>query len=162
MSLIINKSIPMFKQGYPTMSDKYNVTGGILTGNRPAQFGELVITTDTPGYFEAASAGVASIADIAGVVVATNVKLAQEWPGETVQVNVNEAFNLLINGFIAVKLAATATIGQITVNAPVAVNANGEFTTTNDTKVDNLPNVVFTGMYEQQSDGSYLAEIYVK
>ena len=161
MNLIINKSIPMFKRGYPTMSDKYNVTGGILTGSTPVPFGSVVVTSDTPGYFEA-PAGVADVADIAGIVVATNVKLAENWPGTTVQVNPNEAFNLLINGFIAVKLAASATIGQVTANAPVAINAAGEFTSQNDTKVGNLPNTVFTGLYETQPDGSVLAEIYVK
>lgn len=161
MNLIINKSIPMFKRGYPTMSDKYNVTGGILTGSTPVPFGSVVVTSNTPGYFEAPS-GIADVADVAGIVVATNVKLAENWPGTTVQVNPNEAFNLLINGFIAVKLAASATLGKVIANAPVAINAAGEFTSQNDTKVGNLPNTVFTGLYETQSDGSVLAEIYVK
>lgn len=162
MNLIINKSIPMFKKGYPTMSDKYNVTGGILTGTTPVPFGSVVVTTDTPGYFKAPSA-IADVKNVAGIVVATNVKLAQEWPGKTVQVNPNEAFNLLINGFIAVQLAASATIGNVMANAPVAIKADGSFTTSNDgEKVADLPNTVFTGMYEQQADGTYLVEIYVK
>lgn len=162
MSLIINKKIPALKTGYPTMSDKYNVAGGILTGNTPVQFGQIVINSTTPGYFEAPS-GIAAIQDIGGIVVATNVKLAQDWPGTTVQVNPGEAFNLLINGFIAVKLAASATIGNVLANAPVAVKADGSFTTSNDnTKVVDLPNTVFTGFYELQKDGSYLVEIYVK
>lgn len=161
MSLIINKNIPMFKQGYPTMSDKYNVTGGILTGDTAVQFGSVVVTSTTPGYFEA-PAGIADVKDVAGIVVATNVKLAENWPGTVVQVNPGEAFNLLINGFIAVKLAASTTVGQIMANAAVAIKADGSFTTANDTKVGDLPNVVFTGLYERQADGSVLAEIYVK
>lgn len=161
MNLIINKSIPMFKTGYPTMSDKYNVAGGILAGSTPVQFGSVVVASDTPGYFEAPS-GIAETTDVAGIVVATNVKLAENWPGTTVQVNPGEAFNLLINGFIAVKLAASATIGQVIANAPVAIKSNGEFTTANDTNVGELPSTVFTGLYERQPDGSYLAEIYVK
>lgn len=161
MNMIINKKIPMFKRGYPTMSDKYNVTGGILAGSTPVPFGSVVVTSDTPGYFEAPD-GIADVKDVAGIVVATNVKLAENWPGTIVQVNPNEAFNLLINGFIAVKLASTATVGQISANAAVAINASGEFTTANDTKVGDLPNTVFTGLYETQADGSVLAEIYVK
>lgn len=157
MSLIINKSLPMFKQGYPTMSDKYNVTGGILTGSTAVKFGEVVVLSETPGYFEAAE-GIADAKDIAGIVVATNVKLAEEWPGSTVQVNPGEAFNLLINGFIAVKVVTA--VGVIA-NAPVAVTADGLFTPTVSGNIT-LPNTVFTGLYETQPDGSILAEIYVK
>jgi hypothetical protein len=157
MSLIINKSIPMFKKGYPTMSDKYNVAGGILTGDTPVPFGSIVMVSDTPGYFEA-PASIADAKEIGGIVVATNVKLAQEWPGKTVQVNPGEAFNLLVSGFIAVKVD---TIVSLITNTPVYVKADGSFTPTASGNIA-LPNTVFTGMYEQQADGSYLAEIYVK
>lgn len=157
MSLIINKKIPMLKKGYPTMSDKYNVAGGILTGETPVKFGSIVVVSDTPGYFEAPE-GIADVKDIGGIVVATNVKLAQEWPGTTVQVNPGEAFNLLINGFIAVQVD---TVAGIIANAPVAVKADGSFTPTVSNNIT-LPNTIFTGLYEQQADGSYLAEIYVK
>lgn len=161
MSLIINKQIPMLKKGYPTMSDKYDVAGGILTGSTPVQFGSVVVTTSTPGYFEAPD-GIADVKDVAGFVVATNVKLAENWPGTIVQVNPNEAFNLLIKGFLAVPLAASATIGNVMANAPVAIKADGSITTSNDTTVGTLPNTVFTGLYEVQKDGTTLVEIYVK
>ena len=39
--LIIKDKIDMLMKGYPTVSDKYNVAGGVLTGNAAAQFGEL-------------------------------------------------------------------------------------------------------------------------
>lgn len=162
MSLIINKSMPMFKQGYPTVSDKYNVAGGILQGDTPVQFGALVKLGDAPGYFQAAS-GLTAVSQLGGFVVATNVKLAEDWPGKTVQVNPGEAFNLLINGFIAVKLATTAKIATIAPNVAVNFTAAGLATTADDTnKVAAIPNCVFTGLTEKQSDGSYLAEIYVK
>jgi len=128
MSLIIKDKIPMFMKGYPTVSDKYNVSGGILTGSTPVKFGELVKRTDTAGYF-AAIATTVEIADIVGFALATNVKLAEEWPARTSQINPGEAFNLLINGFIAIELDADASIANV-----AAVAAKGAAST--DTEVD--------------------------
>lgn len=162
MGLIINKSIPMFIVGYPTVSDKYNVTGGTLTGTKPVQFGQLVKFSGTKGYFEALSGGEA-ITDIAGFVLATNVKLAQDWPGTTVQVNPGEAFNLVLpNSYLAIKLAANAVEGDIAANKAVAVlTASGLLTTSGVAMSNDLPNVVFTGMYERHGN-TIVAEIYVK
>lgn len=164
MNLIIKDKIPMFKRGYPTVSDKYNVAGGTLAGATPVNFGDLVKISGTKGYFENA-AGAANLQAIGGFVVATNVKLAENWPGTTVQVNPGEAFNLLIDGFIAIELDAAATEGQIIANAPVEVIlATGKCTTSdkhNAGTIDTLPNVVFTGLYEKHGAAIY-AEIYVK
>lgn len=163
MGLIINKSIPMFKVGYPTVSDKYNVAGGILAGNTPAKFGGLVKVSATPGYFEPA-AGAADVSKIGGFIVATNVKVAENWPGTIVQVNPGEAFNLLVNGFIAIELDAEATEAAITANAGVAVTlATGKCTTSDKVAAGTvlLPNVVFTGLYEKHGT-TVVAEILVK
>lgn len=163
MGLIINKSIPMFIVGYPTVSDKYNVTGGILVGNTPAKFGQLVKFSGTKGYFEAIS-GAVTLADIAGFVLATNVKLAENWPGSTVQVNPGEAFNLTLPGsYLAIELDAGAVEGNIAANKPVGVIlASGKLTTEVVTATaPALPNVVFTGMYEKHGT-TLVAEIYVK
>lgn len=166
MNLIIKDKIPMFKRGYPTVSDKYNVAGAVLEGDYPAKFGEIVKLGSAAGYFQAVNASnrVSGVNQVGGIVVATNVKLAQEWPGSNVQVNPGEAFNLLINGFIAVELASTVTPGDIIANAAVYIKANGEFTgSSDDAKLGTnpLPNCVYTGMIEQQN-GKYYAEIYVK
>lgn len=118
MSLIIKNKIPMFMKGYPTVSDKYNVSGGILTGSTPVKFGELVKRSGTAGYFEAIASTV-TLADIVGFALATNVKLAEEWPARTIQINPGEAFNLLINGFIAIELDAGATIANVAAVAAV-------------------------------------------
>ena len=164
--LIIKDRIPMFKIGYPTVSDKYNVSGAVLTGNTPAKFGDLVKFSATKGYFEKGS--LEAINEAAGFVVATNVKLAENWPGTTVQVNPGEAFNLLVDGFIAVELDAAATVEQIAANAGVCVIlATGKLTTADKAAagIVALPNTVFTGMYENHgTDGApkYVAEIYVK
>lgn len=162
--LIINDKIQELMKGYPTVSDKYNVAGGILTGANPAQFGQLVKLSATKGYFEAITATntINAVTDLGGFVLATNVKLATDWPGTTVQVNPGEAFNLLVNGFMAVELAATAVEGDITANAVVKVLANGGITTNSDnTALGTIPNTVFTGLYEKRNNKIY-AEVYVK
>lgn len=164
MGLIINKQIRQLMKGYPTVSDKYNVAGGILSGDTPVEFGQLVQKGDTAGYFKAITATdtIDAVTKLGGFVLATNVKLATEWPGTTVQVIPGEAFNLLINGFMAVELAATAKTADITMNAEVKVLANGGITTsTDDAALGVIPNTVFTGVYETINNVTY-AEIYVK
>lgn len=169
MGLIIKNKIQMLMTGYPTVSDKYNVAGGVLAGSTPVKFGQLVKFSSTKGYFEAITSTV-TLADIAGFVLATNVKLAQEWPGETVQVNPNEAFNLVLpNSFLAVELDSTADPDYILANSPVEVIlANGKLTTSDQASegtIVALPNVVFTGVYENQGTiaaPKYVAEVFVK
>lgn len=129
MGLIINKKIQELMTGYPTVSDKYNVAGGILEGNTAIKFGDLVKKGATTGYF-APAAGASSVSDILGFVLATNVKLSENWPGTTIQVNPGEAFNLLVNGFIAIELDSDASIANI-----AAVAAVGAKTT--DVALDN-------------------------
>lgn len=162
--LIIGKSgIPMLKKGYPTVSDKYNVAGATLAGNTPIEFGQLVKYSDAnPGYYEAITAQV-TVDKIAGFVLATNVKL-QEWNSEKVYTYPSEAFNLLVNGFMAIEVKSDATLANIKANAKVYVDlTNGTLTTSDKTSVTivELPNVVYTGVYEKHGD-TILAEILVK
>lgn len=164
MGLIIGKSgIPMFKVGYPTVSDKYNVTGGILAGNTAVRFGDLVKFSSTKGYYEAITSTV-TLADIAGFVLATNVKLATEWPGtdESVKVLPDEAFNLVLPGsYLAIELDSTAVEANVKANAQVyAIPATGKCTTVSASNLA-LPGVVFTGMVEKHGE-KLVAEIYVK
>lgn len=165
MGLIIKDKIPMFMRGYPTVSDKYDVAGGVLTGTNAVQFGDPVKFSATKGYFEKGT-GMAAITDLAGFVVATNVKLANEWPGQTVQTQPGEAFNLLVKGFIAVELANTAVVANIAANKAVAiVLATGALTTSGVATAVDIPNCVFTGLYENHGTASapkYFAEILVK
>lgn len=164
MGLIIGKSgIPMFKVGYPTVSDKYNVTGGTLTGENPVKFGDLVKFSTTKGYYEAITSTV-TLTDIAGFVLATNVKLATEWPGndESVKVLPGEAFNLVLPGsYLAIELDTTAVEANVKANAKVyAIPATGKCTTESASNLE-LPGVVFTGMVEKHGE-TLVAEIYVK
>ena len=168
MGLIINDKIKMFMVGYPTVSDKYNVAGGILEGDHPAHFGELVKLGSAPGYFDAidgVDVTLSDVADIGGFALATNVKLNETWPAGTVQINPGEAFNLLINGFLAVELDADAAEADITANAPCyVVLATGKVTTSSQASagvVVQLPSCYFTGLYETQGT-ALVAEVYVK
>lgn len=162
--LIIKDKIQSLMKGYPTVSDKYDVAGATLTGTTPVQFGELVKKSATKGYFESAASGITNVNELGGFVLATNVKLAQDWPGTTVQVNPGEAFNLFVKGFMAIELDSAATLSQITANSEVCVIlANGKVTTSdkyNNGTIEVLPGVVFTGTYEEVG-GKILAEIYL-
>lgn len=164
MGLIIGKSgIPMFKVGYPTVSDKYNITGGTLAGTTPVKFGDLVKFSATKGYFEAIT-GTVTVGDIAGFVLATNVKLATEWPAteESVKILPGEAFNLALPGsYLAIELDSTAVEANVKANAKVyAIPATGKCTTVSASNLE-LPGVVFTGMVEKHGT-ALVAEIYVK
>ena len=162
MSLIIKDKIPMFIVGYPTVSDKYNVAGGTLAGNTPVKFGQLVKHSATKGYFEAIT-GAITLADIAGFVLATNVKLNELWPEGNVQVNPGEAFNLMVNGFMAIELDSGAVEGNIKPNQSVClILASGKITTEyNNSTAPYLDSVVFTGAYEKHGN-TLIAEIYIK
>lgn len=167
MGLIIKNKIKKFIPGYPTVSDKYNVSGAVLAGTLPVEFGDLVGFSATKGYFEKLTA-VTKAADVAGIVLATNVKLNLQWPEGNVYTLPGEAFNLLVNGFIAVKLDSAAVEASVLPNAQVYVTPAAKLTTqTNDGAAQNpvanfaLPGVVFTGEVEKQGD-VLVAEIYVK
>ena len=168
MGLIIKDKIKMFMVGYPTVSDKYNVAGGILEGTLPAKFGELVKLGSTAGYFKAidgTTVTLSAVTDIGGFALATNVKLNETWPAGTVQINPGEAFNLLVDGFIAVELDAEATMANVNANAPCyVILATGKITTSDKASagtVVQLPNCYFTGMKELQGTAK-VAEVYVK
>lgn len=115
MGLIIKNKIAQLKKGYPTVSDKYNVQGGINEGVA-LHFGDLVTyaTAGNPAAQTGATTGhyvkmTAITEKLAGIVLATNVKLANKYPGDSnasVETLKGEAFNLLVRGFIAVKVLA--------------------------------------------------------
>lgn len=170
MALIIKDKITMLKKGYPTVSDKYNVTGGILEQDSdPVQFGELV-AFDGNGYYTKinASLELTDASTVAGFVLATNVKTAS-WPGNQVYVYGGEAFNLLISGFIAVELDLDDTDFEIYPKAPVYMNLEtGKLAYFNGSASEGwvqLPGCMFTGTYELKGPSdSYtqmLAEIMV-
>lgn len=163
MSLIIKDKIKQLMRGYPTVSDKYNVEGGIVEGDTPLAFGDMVAYGSTTGYYKKATA-LTSVDEIAGFVLATNVKLEDTWGGENKGpvTYPGEAFNLFMNGFIALSLKSDATLAQIKNGAKVAVVlATAELTTADKIAADTiveLPDYEFTGIYEKQG-ATLLAEV---
>ena len=163
MSLIIKDKIKQLMRGYPTVSDKYNVEGGIIEGTDGVNFGDMVVYGSTTGYYKKATT-LTNVDEIAGFVLATNVKLEDTW-GKTNDgpiTNPGEAFNLFMNGFIAIALKSNATLAQIKNGAKVAVVlATAELTTADKIAADTiveLPDYEFTGIYEQQG-ATLLAEV---
>lgn len=163
MSLIIKDKIKQLMRGYPTVSDKYNVEGGIVEGDTPLAFGDMVAYGSTTGYYKKATA-LKSVDEIAGFVLATNVKLEDTWCGENKGpvTYPGEAFNLFMNGFIALSLKSDATVAQIKNGAKVAVVlASAELTTADElaaSTIVELPGYEFTGIYEKQG-ATLLAEV---
>ena len=167
MGLILKDKIRQLVKGYPTVSDKYNVAGGILEGDTEVKFGDLVAYGATTGHYVKATTN----ANIAGIVLATNVKLFPKYPaGENsdTPVVVGEAFNLLLDGYVAVevvaptdgteydtKKSAQAAINQkkaalratIKEGAPVKINSSALFATDGSTEL----NAHYTGIFELTS-----------
>lgn len=109
--MIIKNKLSMLRKGYPTVSDKYNVAGGILqSGSADVAFGNPVAYTATVGYYKPA-VGISAITELAGVVLATNVKLSGVWPDENQAsvVKATEAFNLMLDGYVAIELDNSVT-----------------------------------------------------
>lgn len=173
MSLIIKDKIRMLLKGFPTVSDKYNLAGGLLGGSTPVVFGELVkygSNQSGKGQMYEAITSTVTLAEIAGFVMGTNVKLNEVWPEGQVRVNPGEAFNLALPGtYMAIELDAP-TVANIAAGKAVAVFLNtaskyGHLTTTGESGATDLSGVVFTGVYENIGTSAspvYLAEILIK
>ena len=164
MGLIINDRIQQLIAGYPTISDKYNVAPAVLEGNTALKFGQAVKFGNTDGYFLPAGE-MLDINEFAGFALATNVKVAENFPGTIVQINPGEAFNLFLNGGIAIELDDAATMAQVKSNlVPHLILATGKVTTAdkyNAGTIVPIPNATFTGIKETQGTKK-IAEIYVK
>ena len=190
MGLIIKNKIAQLKKGYPTVSDKYNVQGGIYVGDEALHFGDLVFTSGVTGHYKKYNtAQGATNGTLAGICLATNVKLANRYPGDSnakVETLKGEAFNLLVRGFVAVEIAnATAAYETAkampetttaekkakkkAIDAAIAMAAiegapvylvNGKLATTG-TADQELKDVYFMGVAEIV-DGAVVAEINYK
>ena len=158
MAMIIKDKLQMLMKGFPTVSDKYNVLPAVLDGTAPVNFGDVVVYSTTDGYYTK-PATITAAAEVAGFVVATNVKVPENYPGTVVQVNPGEAFNLLHSGYIAVAVDSGATDANIAAGKKVAVLPNGKITTSGTATAIDLDGVVFTGTKETVG-GVKLAEIY--
>lgn len=162
MGLIIKNALRKMFKGYPTVSDKYNVAGGTVEGATAIQFGELVEFGSSTGYYKAIT-GAITVDKIAGISLATNVKLATTYPAdnEIRESKTGEQINLLLSGYVCVELDSAAVEANVKEGAKVAVIlATGKMTTSGVADTANLPNYTFTGEYEKIGS-TILAEIKV-
>jgi hypothetical protein len=96
---------------------------------------------------------------IAGILLATNIKLVKVFPGGTNAENatfeVGEAINLCFKGFVAVKLSDTVD-PAIAEGDQVYIDAAGKLTA--DSTGTAVTGWTFTGIYEETATG-FVAEI---
>ena len=159
MAMIIKDKLQMLMKGFPTVSDKYNVLPAVLDGTAPVNFGDVVVYSTTDGYYTK-PATITAAAQVAGFVVATNVKVPENYPGTTIQVNPGEAFNLLHSGYLAAELDSGAVDANVAAGKGVAVLPSGKITTAGVSTAIALTNVTFTGTKETVNGKRY-AEIYM-
>lgn len=159
MAMIIKDKLQMLMKGFPTVSDKYDVLPAVLDGTAPVNFGDVVVYSTTEGYYTK-PATITAAAQVAGFVVATNVKLPENYPGTTIQVNPGEAFNLLHSGYLAIELDSGAVDANVAAGKGVAVLPSGKITTAGVSTAIALTNVTFTGTKETVNGKRY-AEIYM-
>jgi len=169
--LIIKDKITQMMKGYSTVSDKYNVAGGIVGGTLPLKFGDLVAYSSTPGYYVKAMGTSLPAAGLAGLVIATNVKLVRQYANAAsaeAETLVGEAFNLLLDGYIAAEVTITAnTYTNIAAGKQVYYKVGAASTdpiVLADSSVGTgaLTGYTFTGMYDVIDSTHVLAEIKVK
>lgn len=153
MGLIIGSKIKQLIKGYPTVSDKYDVEGGINAGPDALEFGAPIYYTGTSGYYT----GTYAAGKFAGICLATNVKLVQPYgagSSATAKTEKGEAFNVCVRGFVAVEVKGTETELK-TPGTLVKVGTDGfEVTTVAADAIAKL-----TGICEDYADGKGLAEI---
>ena len=154
MGLIIKDKIQSLMVGYPTVSDKYDVEGGLA--NETLRFGDLVVA-ESVGVYKKVDA-----TKVDGIVLATNVKLNTSYPADAegpVTVK-GEAFNVLIKGRVAVALDSDATKEAVVKGADAKLSAAHKLSTTGTAIAGNV-SIKFTGFYEMQGT-TIVAEVEVK
>ncbi len=154
MGLIIKESLKKMMKGYPTISDKYDVEGGVNRGSLAIKFGDLVVFTSalTAGQYagarEVTPVATGAGANIAGICVAENVKLVTTYPGQSIDATIEpgEAVTLMTRGFIAVEIA-TADAANCKANVAVYYDTTTNVFTSDSSKVA-IAGAVFTGAVE--------------
>jgi hypothetical protein len=159
MGLIINQKLRQMFKGYPTVSDKYNVQGGILEEGEIV-YGDFLTNGSATGYYKKAKAD----DKILGIALAQNVKVPHVYPaGPNYEVTTvaGETINLLVRGFVAVE---AGTLTNVKEGDAVYLAAKSETDTTlvvtnvGAPDAEALENSYFTGIVETVN-GVTLAEI---
>lgn len=145
--------------GYPTNTDKYDVAPATLGGSAAVYNGDVVMF-DTAHSVYKACATISAKGQIAGIVLATNVKVPSTYPAGNANVStaVGEAFNLLVRGCVAVALDSGATLASCTEGATVYITSAGKLTNVSTSNV--ALDWKFTGVTETQGSAK-VAEVRV-
>lgn len=161
MSLILKDKLPLLAKGYPTVSDKYNVRGATLAStSADGVFGDFVKFSGN-GTFSVINEDntIADAKEVAGVLLATNVKTCTDFlGGRTAKVTTKggEAFNLLIDGYVALECAKDEDL--------TAIKEGDDAKLTTDGKVSKSGTIdlgyKFTGTTYTE-DGVKLAEVVI-
>lgn len=174
MSLIIKDKLTELMKGYPTVSDKYNVRGAVLAADSAAgHFGDI-IKIKGDGYFTVVNEDntLTAASEVAGVLLATNVKLVTDFFGgysaEAVT-NPTEAFNLMLDGYVAlpVKVAGASDIPTLAEIKAVLeeIKEGDDAKLTEDGKISKDGTIdmgwKFTGITCVDEKGEGLAEVLV-
>lgn len=158
MSLILGKDgVQKLMVGYPTVSDKYDVGPAVLEGAASVLPGDVVMFGSASGSYKPA-ASLTAMTQVAGIVLATNVKVPNAYPAPTgpVAVNPGEAFGLLVRGFVAVALDSSAVKANVKEGAKVYLTSAGKITTVSTSNIETPWK--FMGIVEGET-GSLVAEI---
>lgn len=150
--MIIKDKIQQLLKGYPTVSDKYNVQGGILEAGE-IEYGTFLTNGTATGYYVAATAATDKIL---GIALAQNVKTPTTYPAGAnyeVKTAAGETVNLLVRGFVAVEIdpAATAPVE----GAPVYLTVVDGAVVTTTAAGTALENAYFTGITEVKAKDSH-------
>lgn len=156
--MIIKDKIQQLLKGYPTVSDKYNVQGGILEAGE-IEYGTFLKKGSATGYYVEATAATDAIL---GIALAQNVKTPTTYPAGAnyeVKTAAGETVNLLVRGFVAVEIDPAAAAPAEGAEVGLAV-VNGKVVVTTDT-TNKLVGAYFTGIVETKATCK-LAEINYK
>lgn len=166
MSLILKDKIPYLMKGYPTVSDKYDVRGATLSStSEEGHFGD-VVKFNGDGFFTIASTTntIAKATDVAGVLLATNVKLITDFfngSSMNVATKSGEAFNLMTKGFVALEVKSGTDLTTLKEGLQVGLTTDGKVELTTATGAVAMP-WYFTGITETLDDGTLLAEVEMR
>ena len=150
MGLFIKREIQKLLTGYPTVSDKYDVQGGILGGAVAAKPGDLLIFGANQGEFAKPATAMTGVDQIAGILLGVNVKLVLQYPGASAAAETmpGQAVDLCTKGFIPVELEEAVTADIKDGAAVKCLLASGKLTTSSNASGTEVPNMKFTGVFE--------------
>lgn len=168
MGLILKDSLTPLMKGYPSVSDKYNVRGATLSSESEIGYFGNIVTFKGDGYFKVASetSKITSANQVAGVLLATNVKLVTDFFGGAsakAETRPGEAFNLLIGGYVALEVdvaedsKASDALALCVEGVDAKITANGKVSTTGTIDCG----WKFTGVTCIDDNGTPLAEVVV-